>query len=89
MNTILNQQLELGFAGNRAIRLTARQRRMGRASWWFARMREVVEGAFEWQPAPSPRPEQICFANAFRQPALEAVDAPSVRHSAEERLICE
>jgi hypothetical protein len=38
-----------------------RQRRLGRANWWFARMREVVDKAFDWQPAPPPRPEQIWF----------------------------
>jgi hypothetical protein len=29
--------------------------------WWFERMRQIVNSALDWQPAPSPRPEQIDF----------------------------
>ena len=35
------------------------QRRMSRANWWFQQMREVVDKAVDWQPAPPARPEQI------------------------------
>ena len=38
-----------------------RQRRFGRARWWFEQMRQVVDRAFDWQPAPTGRPEQIWF----------------------------
>ena len=33
-----------------------------RAQWWFRRMRQIVDGALDWEPAPPPRPEQISFA---------------------------
>lgn len=57
-----NQQMELGF-GNARVCPSAnrRQRKSSRASWWFERMREAVDRAFDWQPAPPPRPEQIWF----------------------------
>jgi len=38
-----------------------RQRRQTRAQWWFARMRQLVESATDWQPAPTPRPVQTSF----------------------------
>jgi hypothetical protein len=58
-----NQQMELGFGSARVCpSATRRQRRLSRANWWFERMREAVDRAFDWQPAPPPpRPEQIWF----------------------------
>jgi hypothetical protein len=48
MNT--KQQLELGFRGTPARRLGRRSpARLARAQWWFARMREAVGGAMDWQ----------------------------------------
>jgi hypothetical protein len=38
-----------------------RERRLTRANWWFARMRQAVDRAFDWAPVPPPRPEQIYF----------------------------
>jgi hypothetical protein len=32
-----------------------------RAQWWFRRMRQIVDSALDWQPAPPPRPEQTLF----------------------------
>ncbi len=59
---MMNQQMELGFAGNRPCpSLNRRERRQNRAQWWFERMRVVVDRAFDWRPAPPPRPEQIWF----------------------------
>ncbi len=72
-------QLEMSFAGARGC-ASARQRRLSRAQWWFQRMRQVVDGARDWRPAPAPRPEQIWFAGTHRQPE----GAPQV--SAPERL---
>jgi hypothetical protein len=45
-----NRQLELGFKGN-CVRRSGKTPsvRMARAQWWFARMREAVGGAMEWQ----------------------------------------
>ena len=60
MKLMINRQLELTFANARGRSLLPRrQKRLGRAQWWFGRMREVVDKAFDWQSAPLPRPEQI------------------------------
>jgi hypothetical protein len=54
-----NEQLELGFNGTQT-RIFGRRRehRVARGKWWFARMREVVENAMDWQAEAGPRPEQ-------------------------------
>jgi hypothetical protein len=58
-----NQQMELGFGKARACAsLNRRQRRLSRANWWFERMRQVADRAFDWRPVPPPRPEQIWFS---------------------------
>ena len=41
-----------------------REQRLRRACRWFNRMRQVVERATGWNPAPPPRPEQIWLPNA-------------------------
>jgi len=57
-----NQQMELGFGKVRVCpSANRRQRRMSRANWWFERMRQVVDHAMDWRPAPAARPEQIWF----------------------------
>ncbi|MFO1476255.1 MAG: hypothetical protein U1F98_06340 [Verrucomicrobiota bacterium] len=55
------EQMELGFGGGarRCASENRRQRRLRRAQWWFDRMRQAVDRAFDWQPAPPARPEQI------------------------------
>jgi hypothetical protein len=61
-------QLELGFGGTSACRiLNPRERRRSRATWWFQRMRQIVDCALDWQPAPPPRPEQTWFPGTHRQ----------------------
>jgi hypothetical protein len=35
--------------------------------WWFHQMRQIVDRAFDWQPAPPPRPEQTWFPGTHRQ----------------------
>jgi hypothetical protein len=58
-------QLELGFNGTRnRIFGRRREQRVARAKWWFAKMREAVENA--WQQQAQPRPEQILFAGVNR-----------------------
>ena len=53
-------QLELSIQNPSLWRtLTRRQRRLQLASFWFNRMRDVVERATGWNSAPPPRPEQI------------------------------
>ena len=62
INHMTNKQMELGFGKARVCSsINRRQRRSSRANWWFERMREVVDSAFDWKPAPAPRPEQIWF----------------------------
>jgi hypothetical protein len=58
MNT--KEQMELGLAGaNRCPRAARRERRLNRAHWWFDQMRQVVDRAIDWEPAPRFQPEQI------------------------------
>jgi hypothetical protein len=59
------------------------QRRLSRAQLWFQRMRQIVDRACDWSPAPPPRPEQIWFANTHRQPTVTSFLI------AEERQVCE
>ena len=77
-------QLELGFGSARACSAAGRrQRRLNRARWWFQKMRQVVNSACDWQPAPPPQPEQIWFQEACLQPA------PAGGLSGDERQMCE
>jgi hypothetical protein len=63
-----NEQLELGLnAGQRATRTARREDRMARATWWFNKMREVVNGTMDWPPTDAPRPEQTLLPGAYRQ----------------------
>jgi hypothetical protein len=60
-----NSQLELSIQNPAPCRsLTRGQRRRQTATLWFSRMRQVVERATGWNPAPPPRPEQIFLLNA-------------------------
>ena len=57
---MMSRQLELEIGQVRATPpASARQRRRTRAHWWFEQMRQVVDRAFDWQPAPEPRARQI------------------------------
>ena len=60
---MINRQLELGLGSVRAGKVITHNRR-ARATWWFGQMREVVNRAFDWQPAPEPRAEQIWLEHA-------------------------
>ena len=63
-----NEQLELGFNGIKLLAHGApRQGRVARAAWWFARMRDVVEQAMDWNTVGEPRPEQIWIPGATRE----------------------
>ena len=64
---MINTQLELGFvSAGQPFVVTRRQRRQSRANWWFERMRQVVDRAFDWQPAAPARPEQIWLETGSR-----------------------
>ncbi|HVU08413.1 MAG TPA: hypothetical protein VHG89_07710 [Verrucomicrobiae bacterium] len=62
-----DKQLELGFNGVARARLARREKRIARAGWWFAHMREVVANAMDWQATGQPRPEQIWMPGANRE----------------------
>ncbi len=63
-----NEQLELGFNGTQArIFGKRRESRMARGQWWFAKMREAVAGAMDWQAQGAPRPKQILFSGVNRE----------------------
>jgi hypothetical protein len=60
MKNRFDSQMELGFDRSCGrLPLSSRQKRLHRAGWWFERMRQVVDKAFDWKAAPAPRPEQI------------------------------
>jgi hypothetical protein len=63
------QQMELGLAAgaNRCPRVARRDRRLNHAQWWFDQMRQVVERAMDWEPAPRFRPEQIWLPDTHKQ----------------------
>jgi len=59
---MMTEQMEFGLNGPRhCASANRRQRRLSRANWWFQRMRDVVDKAIDWKPAPPPRPEQTWF----------------------------
>ena len=90
---MINGQLELSLTNARGCHpLSRRQRHLSRARWWFERMRQVVDRAIEWTPAPAPRPEQTWFPNASRQPlpASASKEAAAAQGSIDqEHQICE
>jgi hypothetical protein len=45
-------QLELSLVSYQVNRSTFRPRRAARARWWFDRMRQVVDNAADYPPAP-------------------------------------
>jgi hypothetical protein len=65
---MINGQLELSLGTMRGTTSAAARGRRVRAQWWFDQMREVVNRAFDWQPAPEPRAEQIWLEGTHRQP---------------------
>jgi len=63
-----NEQLELGFNGTQTrIFGQRRERRVARGKWWFAKMREAVASAMDWQSPAAPRAEQIWMPGANRE----------------------
>lgn len=85
---MIDGQLELSLNNPRGCQpLGRRQRHLSRARWWFDRMRQVVDRAIDWAPAPPARPEQIWFAQASR-PALQTSGAGAAPHS-DQHEVCE
>jgi hypothetical protein len=70
MTNATDNQLELGFnpdSRRRGANAARREGRIARAGWWFARMRDIVEDAMDWQAAGAARPEQIWMPGASRE----------------------
>jgi hypothetical protein len=68
-----NAQMELGFESLDGRQSPNRRHRgQSRAGWWFERMRELVDRAYDWQVAASPLPEQIWFPESRRQVSTAA-----------------
>jgi len=73
---MINGQLELSLANARGCRpQSRRQRHLSRARWWFERMRQVVDRAIDWPPAPLPPPEQTWFPDDPRREDRGSVGA--------------
>jgi hypothetical protein len=90
-------QMELSFDGACMFQPVIRhQRRGSRARWWFEQMRQVVDRALDWQPAPPCQPEQMWFANTrgrIRLPqgatSRPSNGRPAACNSESVRQICE
>jgi hypothetical protein len=65
---MFDAQLEMSF-GTMPAPVGRTNRRASRAQWWFARMRQVVDRAMDWQPIPPARPEQIWLPEPRRRAA--------------------
>lgn len=76
----------MSFGSGRVCRTEQlKRKRQTRAQWWFERMRQVVDRAVDWEPAPQARPEQIWFTGSYRQISSMAV----VPEADTTREICE
>ncbi len=55
------QQLEMNLDCSVAFLPAARrQRRLTRARWWFAQMRQVVDRAWDSEPTPPAQTDRVC-----------------------------
>ena len=80
-------QLEMSFESHTCPRRAHRRSRQTGAQWWFARMRQVVDKAIDWNCAPQGRPEQTWLPGTRREIALAAA-APAYGARGE-RQVCE
>ena len=85
-----NAQLELSFDVLRETSVPRRSRPApSTRRWWFERMREIVDRAQDWAPAPAPRAEQTAFGPMYRQAAIAALALPPAMAALEEQLVVE
>jgi hypothetical protein len=86
---MFNGQMEMSFA--QVGRANSSRSRQSRARWWFTRMRQIVDRATVWNPAPPPRPIQIWFPTTDKTrtevPVLHSSDNAPV--GTDEHQICE
>ena len=64
-------------------------KKRSRAQWWFQRMRQIVDRATDWRPAPPPRPVQIWFPAADERLNGQVTVRQTSACAGEERQICE
>ncbi len=65
----MNGQLELTLTKGCLPQPPKFANRPKRTSWWFDRMRQVVDSAISWEAAMQARPEQLVLANVHRAAA--------------------
>jgi hypothetical protein len=78
-------QMEMSFG-----KATRQAGKPTRARWWFQRMRQIVDRATDWQPAPQPRPVQIWFPTAEERlnGSVPIGRGQRAKTAAEERQMC-
>ncbi len=88
---MIDAQLELSLEAqqNRFSRNGARRPAANTRRWWFERMREIVDRARDWEPAPAPRPEQTSFGTLYRQATIGPVAMATAGGDRGEHLVCE
>ena len=61
-------QLELSFSTGHSARSPRASRHPApfTSRWWFQQMHQIVDRAFDWQPAPPARPEQAWLPGTHR-----------------------
>ena len=74
MQTMTDTQLELGLGTPLAIRPlpTKRPPSPFTSRWWFHQMHQIVDRAFDWQPAPPARPEQAWLPGTQRKVSVNS-----------------
>ena len=81
---MISRQLELGFESTPGLQPAGRKRsRWNRAHWWFDQMREAVNEARDWPPAPL-APNAPTPAGALRQDASAGSRGPETEPPATE-----
>jgi hypothetical protein len=88
---MIEGQMELSLAAPNGGRwLDAHQRRRNRAHWWFERMRQTVDQAFDWPAATLPGPEQPALpAAGSPSPADAGATAKGTERNPDEQQVCE
>jgi len=74
MQTMTDTQLELSLGSPCATQplRTKRPPSSFTSRWWFQQMHQLVDRAFDWQPAPPARPEQAWLPGAHRQASVNS-----------------
>ena len=67
-------QLELRLGSPRVTQRSRTSRRSPpfASRWWFQQMHQIVDRAFDWQPAPLARPEQTWLPGTHRHVSINS-----------------